>query len=94
MNTVVLDLTGCKFPLEMHQRFRETLGFPEYYGDTWDGFWDCMMNESTVEYIEIRGRSKVSLTLSSMVEELDDILKKIKASAPAQGWTFNYKFID
>ena len=94
MNKVTLDLTGVKFPQEMHRKFQKVLGFPDYYGNNWDAFWDCIMNDSTVEYIEILGESKVSPALRSMVEELRQILQKVKIAASEQGWAFDYKFVD
>lgn len=37
--TATLDLTGCKYWNEMHQRIKKALYFPEYYGENWSAFW-------------------------------------------------------
>ena len=39
---IVLDLTGCTDPDELHRRIRRTFGFPGYYGENWDAMWDCL----------------------------------------------------
>lgn len=34
MRKAILDLSGCKYPQEMHQRFQKALLFPDHYGKT------------------------------------------------------------
>ena len=35
---VTLDLTGCKYLGEIHQRIKESFHFPEFYGENWSAF--------------------------------------------------------
>ncbi|MBG8552243.1 barstar family protein [Hymenobacter guriensis] len=37
---MTLDLTGIRTKAALHQLFKEALGFPEWYGVSWDAFWD------------------------------------------------------
>ncbi|TGE29888.1 barstar family protein [Hymenobacter metallicola] len=37
---MTLDLTGIQTKAALHQLFKQALGFPEWYGPSWDAFWD------------------------------------------------------
>jgi RNAse (barnase) inhibitor barstar len=37
---MTLDLTGITTKADLHQLFKTALGFPEWYGPSWDAFWD------------------------------------------------------
>ncbi len=41
-NPYVLDFRQIKYYGEMHLIFKETFDFPDYYGENWDAFWDCL----------------------------------------------------
>ena len=94
MEKAVLDLTGCDNHWDMHERFRKDLQFPEHYGKNWDAFWDSMMYDSPVEYIEIRGEHTVSEELRSMLEKLHEILQEVKQRQRGLGWEFDYVIVD
>lgn len=36
----VLDVTGCKDSAGLHERIRQTFGFPAHYGANLDALWD------------------------------------------------------
>ena len=55
MEKAILDLTDCKYLLEMHERIKTALQFPSYYGRNWDAFWDSLTYESPVGFVEIHG---------------------------------------
>ena len=40
---ITLDLTGCKYLGELHQRIRIAFDFPEWYGENRDAFWDLFL---------------------------------------------------
>lgn len=44
MKKAVIDLTACKYLLEMHKRIRGALDFPKRYGMNWDAFWDFLIS--------------------------------------------------
>ena len=94
MKKSILDLTGCKYPQEMHARFQKALHFPDHYGRNWDAFWDSIMNDTEVEFVEIRGESKVASVLHDMLEKLHSILDEVKQVSLQQGWQFDYKIVD
>ncbi len=94
MKKSILDLTGCKYPQEMHARFQKALHFPAHYGRNWDAFWDSIMNDAEVDFVEIRGESKVASELHDMLEKLHSILDEVKQVSSQQGWQFDYKIVD
>ena len=94
MKKSILDLTGCKYPQEMHARFQKALHFPAHYGRNWDAFWDSIMNDTEVDFVEIRGESKVASELQDMLEKLHSILDEVKQVSSQQGWQFDYKIED
>ena len=94
MKKSILDLTGCKYPQEMHARFQKTLHFPAHYGRNWDAFWDSIMNDTEVDFVEIRGESKVASELHDMLEKLHSILDEVKQVSSQQGWQFDYMIVD
>ena len=94
MKKTILDLTGCKYPQEMHARFQKALHFPDHYGRNWDAFWDSIMNDTEVDFVEIRGESKVAFELHDMLEKLHSILDEVKQVSLQQGWQFDYKIVD
>lgn len=40
---MTLDLTGIHTKHDLHQLFKTRLGFPDWYGVSWDAFWDCIV---------------------------------------------------
>ena len=94
MKKAILDLTGCKYPQEMHARFQKALHFPDHYGRNWDAFWDSIMNDTDVDFIEIHGESKVASELHDMLEKLHSILDEAKGVSLQQGWQFDYMIVD
>ena len=92
MMKAVLDLTNCRYPLEMHGRFRKALGFPEYYGNNWDAFWDCLTADCSVSFVEVRGGNAVAEELRPMVETLRRLLEEAKRKSADEGWVLDYVF--
>ncbi|MFD1140912.1 barstar family protein [Larkinella insperata] len=40
---MTLNLTGITSKATLHQLFKTELHFPEWYGVSWDAFWDCIV---------------------------------------------------
>ena len=94
MEKAVLDLTGCRNLTELHKRFKTNLDFPPFYGENWDAFWDSMMYDSPVNYVEIRGGHTVSEDLHPMLEKMYEILREVKQEREQLGLKFDYVMID
>ena len=55
MKIIELDLTGCKYPGELHERIRDAFHFPEEYGANWSAFWDFLWSECDADRVFIKG---------------------------------------
>ena len=77
---ITLDLTGCKYLGELHERIRAAFDFPEWYGANWDAFWDLLWSECDADEVVIVGEKTLSEEFNSqlkdMHEMLDDLVKE------------------
>lgn len=55
MKTIVLDLTGCKYINEIHEKIRIAFDFPAWYGKNWSAFWDLLRSECDAQRVIIKG---------------------------------------
>lgn len=94
MEKAILDLTDCKYLLEMHERIKTALQFPPYYGRNWDAFWDSLTYESSVDFVEIRGEDTVSENLRPSLEKMHEILAEVKQKRAELGWEFDYEIVE
>ncbi|MBE6985761.1 MAG: hypothetical protein E7434_09205 [Ruminococcaceae bacterium] len=94
MEKAILDFTGCKYFSDFHKRIKEALQFPEYYGENWDAFWDCVICESPIEFIEIRGEHTLPESWASQIEFLHQILLEAKSERAKYGQEFDYVIVD
>ena len=59
MKIIELDLTGCKYLDELHERIRTAFNFPEWYGKNWSAFWDLLWSECDADKVIIKGESSL-----------------------------------
>ncbi len=95
MKIIELDLTGCKYLAEVHERIRIAFGFPEWYGKNWSAFWDLLWSECGADQVIIKGEHSLSkefdIPLSKMHEALEDNIKFRKDNNLEP---FSYKIIN
>ena len=75
---ITLDLTGCKYLGEIHQRIKKAFDFPDFYGENWDAFWDLLWSECDANKVVIVGEETVSKELKPSVETMNGILQELK----------------
>ncbi|MDD5923613.1 MAG: barstar family protein [Clostridia bacterium] len=77
---IILDLTGCKYLRELHERIRVAFDFPEWYGANWDAFWDLLWSECDADEVLIIGEYTMSeefnMQLENMHKMLDELVKE------------------
>ncbi len=71
---IILDLTGCKYLGEIHERIRVAFDFPEWYGQNWSAFWDLLWSECDADEVIIRGENTLSKEFKEDVEKIHEIL--------------------
>lgn len=95
MKIIELDLTGCKYLAEIHERIRMAFNFPEWYGKNWSAFWDLLWSECDANQVIIKGEYSLSkefdIPLSKMHEALEDNVKFRKDNNLEP---FSYKIIN
>ena len=94
MKIIELDLTGCKYLAEIHERIRVAFHFPEWYGKNWSAFWDSLRFDSPVEYVKIVGEHTVAENLKKHLDKMHEILKRCKDECASNGVFFGYEIID
>ncbi len=90
-----LDLTGCKYLGEIHERIREAFNFPEWYGRNWDAFWDLLWSECDADKVEILGESTLPEKFKHDIDIMHRVLEDNKKEHNEYGWkSFDFEIID
>lgn len=92
--TAILDLTGCKYLGELHQRIKEALDFPDYYGENWDAFWDCINVDCDVDIVTIKGSNQVAEELNPDIATMIELLEANKQYWAGGNRPFDYEIVD
>ena len=82
---ITLDLTGCKYLGEIHQRIKKAFDFPDFYGENWDAFDDLLWSECDADRINIYGEETVSEELKPSIEMINEILQELKEDRAKYG---------
>ena len=93
-NVAILDLTGCKYLGELHQRIKETLLFPDYYGENWDAFLDAFRTVGVPDKIVIKGESSIPKGLIPHLVGMHNTLAYMREELARLGQWFDYEIID
>ena len=75
---ITLDLTGCKYLGEIHQRIKKAFDFPDFYGENWSAFWDLLRSECAADKVIVLGEKAVSEELRPSVKMIYKILKEFQ----------------
>ena len=88
---VVLNLTGCKYVGELHQRIKVAFDFPDFYGENWDAFYDLICTDSKAEMIIILGKNEMSKSLEAQFERMRKTIDDAKCHLAGYGISLEYK---
>ena len=67
---IILDLTGCKYLGELHERIRVAFDFPEWYGANLDALWDLLRSDCDADEVIIQNTENIT-------DELKEYMKKV-----------------
>ena len=82
---VTLDLTGCKYLGELHQRIKKAFDFPDFYGENWSAFDDLLWSECDADKVVVVGGDSVSKELSASVQTMKGILEEFQELCDKDG---------
>ncbi len=91
---ITLDLTGCKYLGEVHQRIRETFDFPEWYGENWSAFADLLRTECSADKIVIRGEHTLPEDFSEQISKMHRVLENTRLFHARLHHTLEYEILD
>ena len=77
MEERIIDCTRIKTKEDLHRIFRETLRFPEWYGNNLDALYDCLMERNVME-IEVEHAEEMLAALGKYGEKLMQLLDDVK----------------
>mgnify|MGYP002514519226 FL=1 len=65
--------------MQIHYIIKEALDFPDYYGQNWDAFWDCLTDMyGDPIHIEIIGLEVIERKFGDSAMKMIEILKRFK----------------
>lgn len=91
---LTLDLTGCKYLRELHQRIKDTFGFPDYYGCNWDAFYDLLCTENTAGYVRIVGENTMPAQLQEELNQMHNVFHDAQRHLQSFHNFFSYEIVD
>ena len=94
MKIIELDLTGCKYLSEIHERICVAFEFPQWYGKNWSAFWDLLWSNCDAEKVIIKGESSLPDELKESLEKMHEILERNKKALANSDRPFDYEIIN
>lgn len=93
MNKATVDLTGCNYVMELHQRFQDALNFPDYYGKNLDAFWDGISIDCDVDFVTIIGSKTLPGDLKPTMNQIVLLLEENKLEWANTDCSFDYEIV-
>lgn len=93
MKIIELDLTGCKYLSEIHERIQAAFDFPEWYGKNWDAFWDMLWSECDANQVVIKGEDSLSKEFDKHLKKMHEILERNKKERLNSDDPFEYEIL-
>jgi len=91
LEIISLDLRGCKFYFEVHERIAKAFNFSERYERNWDAFRQLIYGEKNPLLVRILGLRGLPESWKRDMDKMLDILDEKKQNFPG---SFDYKLID
>ncbi len=91
--STILDLSGCQYIGELHDRIQKALHFPEYYGRNLDALWDCLHCECDMEFVSIVGIETVAEDLKPTIQIILNMFEENKQEWIGTDCPFDYEIL-
>ena len=82
--SVAIDVGSVKSREELHTLLAKALGFPDYYGNNWDAFDECIRDYPPAGALTITGIQKLGALLPREAELLKNCLDAYRAEMPGR----------
>ena len=74
-----LDFSKIKYLGEAHQIIKKEFDFPDYYGENWYAFWDCLTDMlGSISHIEVYGFENIEKRFYDESREILAIFRQTK----------------
>lgn len=86
MNELVVDLKEVNSKEELHSLLSSKLGFPDWYGNNWDAFWDLITDTEIVAMpnkLKLVGFKELSEKLPKDTQILQQCFLDMKEEYPS-----------
>ena len=94
MKIIELDLTGCEYQYDMHEKIKAAFDFPDWYGMNWDAFVDLLWSECDADKVIVKGEKSLQKDLENAVKIMHEILEENKQFWINSKCPFDYEIID
>ena len=94
MKIIELDLTGCEYQYDMHEKIKAAFDFPDWYGMNWDAFDDLLWSECDADKVIVKGEKSLPKELENAVKIMHEILEENKQFWINSKCPFDYEIID
>ena len=94
MKIIELDLTGCEYQYDMHEKIKAAFDFPDWYGMNWNAFWDLLCCECDADKVIVKGEKSLPKELENAVKIMHEILEENKQFWINSKCPFDYEIID
>ena len=76
----ILDFRHVKSYDEVHKIIREAFDFPDYYGENWSAFWDCLTDMVGIDpiHVQIFGLERFRSKFPEQCTTMLDILERLR----------------
>lgn len=93
MKKAIVDFSKCQSIYEIHEQIKESLNFPDYYGNNLDAFWDCINRDCYIDFVTIKGSKDVLAELKPTVEKIIEMLEENKQYWKNSDSPFDYEIL-
>ena len=91
---ITLDLTGCKYLGELHQRIKKAFDFPDFYGENWSAFWDLLSSECDADEVKIIGENTLPNELNWHIRKMNEVLERNREAHAKHQHNFKVEIIN